>query len=69
MLGTELALVAWRDRPGLKVLLHHGFTNEVRERPRYEKYENLILDKPFRKNDLATRVREVLCLLMAHSNR
>lgn len=57
--GWELARQAQSERPGLKVLLTSGYPLETlkeHERPR----AGFILNKPYRKNDLAKRLREVL---------
>lgn len=60
MLGTELAVVAERSQPSLRILLTSGYTRQVTEDPRYKRFDNLILNKPYRKSDLAQRIREVL---------
>lgn len=60
MLGTELAATAQRHRPELRILLISGFTRQVTEDPQYKRFDELILSKPFRKSELAQRVREVL---------
>jgi PAS domain S-box-containing protein len=64
MNGYELAREARRRRPELKILMTSGFTaraqadaqiEEVGEADRLE-----LLDKPFRKRDLAVRIRQTL---------
>lgn len=60
MLGTELAFRAQQRHPDLRVLLSSGFTQDLTTHPSYKKYANSILRKPYRKSDLAKKVREAL---------
>jgi len=60
MNGWELAERARDMRPGLKVLLTSGYALEtLAERGRLPK-GTVILNKPYRKADLAKRLREAL---------
>jgi CheY-like chemotaxis protein len=60
MNGTALALEAHKRRPGLKVLYMSGYTaNAIIHHGRLDKGVHL-LTKPFRKAELARKVREVL---------
>jgi CheY-like chemotaxis protein len=64
MNGFELAREARRRRPGLKILLTSGFTARAQAESLAdpgadgEKFD--LLDKPFRKRELALRIRQTL---------
>jgi PAS domain S-box-containing protein len=58
--GWELAQKAWQKKPGLKVLLTSGYqletmAGEINTNPHVS-----ILNKPYRKTQLAQRIREIL---------
>lgn len=58
--GDELARIARRLRPGLKVLLTSGFAkSSPLNAPRSDDFKNL-LTKPYRKIELATKLRAAL---------
>jgi signal transduction histidine kinase len=57
MSGIELGALAARARPGLRILYTSGFT---RAGPTELSNEAHLLTKPYRKRDLALRVRELL---------
>jgi PAS domain S-box-containing protein len=60
MSGDALARAVRAQRPGLKVLLTSGFASEsMRNGTRAEEFRNL-LSKPYRKSDLAMKLRAVL---------
>jgi CheY-like chemotaxis protein len=60
--GWELAERARQNRPGLKVLLTSGYALEtLAERGRLPKGA-VILNKPYRKAELAKRLREALAV-------
>lgn len=60
MNGYELADKATQLRPNLKVLLTSGFTSRTIINDGLEKFSTNLLSKPYRKTDLAKRVRLVL---------
>ncbi|WP_439579114.1 PAS domain S-box protein [Elioraea sp.] len=60
MNGWELAARAQRLRPGLRVLLTSGYAVETLAVRGRGHMEMLLLDKPYRKAELARRVREAL---------
>jgi PAS domain S-box-containing protein len=60
MSGWELAARARRLRPGLKVLLTSGYAVETLASRGRGHPEMLLLNKPYRKSDLARRVHEAL---------
>jgi PAS domain S-box-containing protein len=59
MSGRELADTAWRLRPGVKVLFTSGYTNEMFQHRTSEPLANF-LAKPYRRRELATKLRAVL---------
>ena len=59
MSGTELAAKARAMRPGLQILFTSGFT-EAPMRGGTLAADDQILSKPYRRDELAARVREVL---------
>jgi DNA-binding NarL/FixJ family response regulator len=60
MNGYELAQQATAQRPGLKVLLTSGFTSKTIARNGLARFAAHLLSKPYRKADLAQRIRIVL---------
>lgn len=60
MNGYELAQQATLQRPSLKVLLTSGFTSETIAQNGLEKFSVHLLRKPYRRTDLAQRIRLVL---------
>ena len=58
--GTELAEKARELRPGLKVLFTTGYAEAAVGRGPLAPNTDWILSKPFRRNELAARVRELL---------
>ena len=60
MSGEVLAERAVRLRPDIKVLLTTGFTNEAAKVAGAQTYSGEILPKPFRRDDLARKIREIL---------
>ncbi len=65
MNGYELAREARRRRPDLKILLTSGYTARaqaiVQGEAANEELDRLeLLDKPFRRRELAVRIRQVL---------
>jgi CheY-like chemotaxis protein len=60
MNGWELAARAQRLRPGLRVLLTSGYAVETLAARKRGHPDMPLLDKPYRKSDLARRVREAL---------
>jgi CheY-like chemotaxis protein len=60
MNGREFALHARRIRPALKVLFMSGFSQAESGDPVYSDEVESWLDKPFRRTDLAQKVRTVL---------
>ena len=60
MSGSDLADAARRLRPGLKVLFTSGFTAAAASAAMREKFGSNLLTKPYRKAELALRVRAAL---------
>jgi len=60
MNGYELAEQATGKRPGLKVLLTSGFTSKTVAHNGLARFSTHLLSKPYRKDDLAKRIRLVL---------
>ncbi|MCA6118170.1 response regulator [Bradyrhizobium sp. WSM 1738] len=60
MFGTELAKQAARLRPGLKILLTSGHTEHPVDATDGDGREVRILNKPYRRHDLAAMLRSVL---------
>lgn len=60
MNGYELAEKALMINPGLKVLLTSGFVSDNIKDALFQKYANGLLAKPYRKEQLSRRLREVL---------
>jgi signal transduction histidine kinase/CheY-like chemotaxis protein len=60
MFGTELAKEAARLRPGLKILLTSGHTEDPVDAADGVGQEVRILNKPYRRHDLASMLRSVL---------
>ncbi|MEA2778608.1 MAG: two-component system, cell cycle sensor histidine kinase and response regulator CckA [Rhodospirillaceae bacterium] len=60
MTGYELAVEARRRRPGLKILLTSGYTARSPASGTHEVEGVQLLNKPYRKHDLATKLREIL---------
>ena len=58
--GWELAELARRDRPELRVLLTSGYALETLTTDERLRNCSAILPKPYRKVELARRLREVL---------
>ena len=58
--GYELAQQATKERPGLKVLLTSGFTSKTIAYNGLAQFTTHLLSKPYRKADLAQRIRLVL---------
>jgi CheY-like chemotaxis protein len=60
MAGTDLALVARKMRPEIKTLLTSGFAEaSIREQPRFKEIGD-ILSKPYRRQDLARKLLEIV---------
>ncbi len=60
MNGYELAELATQKHTGLKVLLTSGFTSKTMTQKGLERFAVHLLNKPYRKTDLAQRIRQVL---------
>lgn len=60
MNGYELAELATQKHTGLKVLLTSGFTSKTMTQNGLERFAVHLLNKPYRKADLAQRIRQVL---------
>lgn len=60
MSGEVLAEMAVRMRPGIKVLLTTGYSNEVAQGDGASTPSTEILPKPFRRDELAKRIRKML---------
>jgi CheY-like chemotaxis protein len=60
MNGWELAARAKQLRPEIKVLLTAGYTSDALAKRGHLKGDAEVLDKPYSKSDLASRVRETL---------
>jgi len=58
--GRELADLARRLRPGIKVLYTSGFTAAAASAAMHEEFGTNLLTKPYRKSDLSLRVRTAL---------
>lgn len=58
--GYELAQQATQQRPNLKVLLTSGFTSKTISQNELAKFSRHLLSKPYRKTELADRVRKIL---------
>ncbi len=58
--GYELAIKARQTRPELKILLASGFTTEVMKQKGLALFEAKVLHKPYRYEELSTKLREVL---------
>lgn len=58
--GYELAKQATAIRPDIKVLLTSGFTSKAISHDGQARYSRHMLSKPYRKSDLARRIRMVL---------
>ncbi|MCK5274935.1 MAG: response regulator, partial [Alphaproteobacteria bacterium] len=60
MNGLELASDAMKQKPGLKVLVTTGFSKKIQRQDGYSRLLDSHLPKPYRRIDLARRIREVL---------
>lgn len=60
MNGYELAQAAVQAHPAMKVLLTSGFTSKTTAHNGLAKFSAHLLDKPYRKKDLAQRIRHLL---------
>ncbi|VAX12808.1 diguanylate cyclase/phosphodiesterase (GGDEF & EAL domains) with PAS/PAC sensor(s) [hydrothermal vent metagenome] len=60
MNGYELAQQATQQQPDLKVLLSSGFTSKTLAHNGFARFAAHLLSKPYRKADLARRIRRVL---------
>jgi len=60
MNGYELAEKAIELRPGLKILLASGFTSEVMQQKGLASFEAVTLQKPYRYEELSSKLTEVL---------
>ena len=60
MNGKELAQLAKRVRPGIKVLLTSGYAFETLAERGHLDPAFGVLNKPYRRADLARRIREVM---------
>ncbi len=60
MNGVELANKALSLRPDLKVLLTSGHTSKANVQPEMNYYASHLLNKPYRKQDLAMQIRQTL---------
>jgi DNA-binding NtrC family response regulator len=58
--GDRLAEIAQRERPDIKVLLTSGYTEQFFMDPGTSQRKVEILAKPYRRCDLAKRLRDVL---------
>jgi CheY-like chemotaxis protein len=60
MTGWDLAETAWKIRPGLKVLFTTGYTdNPILQKAEADRRLH-VLQKPYRKQELARMLREVI---------
>ena len=60
MNGPDLAIEVMRRRPGMAVLYTSGYTeNAIKQQSQFDRGIEL-LNKPFRKADLAEKIRAVL---------
>lgn len=57
--GYELAKKATEIKPDIKILLTSGFTSQSISKNNLDHFSNNLLNKPYRKNELAERVRLV----------
>ena len=60
MNGRELAEAVRQRRPGIKVLYMSGYTDDAIVHEGHLDAGVLLLSKPYRKSDLAQKIREVL---------
>jgi CheY-like chemotaxis protein len=60
MTGVELAREARRRRPGLPVLLTSGYEHSATENGASKAHEFVLLQKPYRREDLSEAVRRIL---------
>jgi len=60
MNGYELAEMVSEIKPEIKILLTSGFTSKAISHGKLEKFSANLLHKPYRKNNLAQRIRLVL---------
>jgi DNA-binding response OmpR family regulator len=58
--GRALANAARRLRPGLKILFTSGFTAAAASAATEDLFGSNLLSKPYRKSELAGRIRTVL---------
>ncbi|ABM03785.1 PAS/PAC sensor hybrid histidine kinase [Psychromonas ingrahamii 37] len=58
--GFELAVAVANRYPNLKVLLTSGFTGQVESFDKYAQWEKNIITKPYRRDQLAKRIRATL---------
>jgi len=68
MNGYELAQLATNKNPGLKVLLTSGFIAKTNADNGLARFSAHLLNKPYRKGDLAQRIRLVLDEVTADAN-
>ncbi|NOZ10908.1 MAG: PAS domain S-box protein [Gammaproteobacteria bacterium] len=67
--GYELAQQATQQRPKLRVLLTSGFTSKAISHNGLDRFSTHFLGKPYRKGDLAQRVRLVLDEEWGHAGK
>jgi PAS domain S-box-containing protein len=60
MNGYELAIICQKKWPAIKILLTSGFTSRVNAHNKPEKLEKKLLNKPYRKSELAKHIRQTL---------
>ena len=60
MFGTELAQLALKQYPDMAVLLCSGFPQKIRDDPAHHRFAEQLINKPFRRSELARRVRQAL---------
>ncbi len=58
--GYDLACFAAEHYPDLKVLLTSGYTSKIVDHNGIAQFSSSLLSKPYRKTDLANRIRQVL---------
>ena len=58
--GYDLACFAAEHYPELKVLLTSGYTSKIVDHNGIAQFSSSLLNKPYRKTDLANRIRQVL---------
>ncbi len=68
MNGYELAQQATQQWPNLKVLLTSGFTSKTMARNGLARFSAHLIGKPYRKDDLAQRIRRMLDEALEHVN-